>query len=420
MIWLSARPSAKILCPKDVPPPNSPCSPSPALERCGYDKFCKTFAGSGTCLHAATWAECVVGVGGSPWLLSRHPREGTWRISEEGLRNERKPSRRARRPSRSPSSSTSTSSSPSTSRSHEVVTTLNARYRAGRPSNDPASAGVVLHALNAQLGKALNSPWLSSIRSQRVSCVIANARLPFIYHGALHDQRCSYQTPGFVINTAAVKRAFLCAYSNDGGTNGPGKSCPANWRAAAVAYPNKCRPGCPSETNPSRQHHLARLNLSVVGLDLSRAMLGHESRVAEMASKLSHRDLSLAASLDRARLAMQGHRNQYNEVVLAADMLNSLLPGAIEAVYMLPHTTITDAVVAFAKQAHKKRNVTVGAPHSADNDTRLARSVHSRLLLHFNLTAQQLPLLELNMSDRVAPFRLAPPLQSAAQGTSMP
>ena len=41
----------------------------------------------------------------------------------------------------------------------------------------------------------------------------------------------------------------------------------------------------------------------------------------------------------------------------------------------------------------------------------LARAVHAQLLRHFNLTAQQLPLLELNISEivgRCARFRLSP------------
>ena len=111
-------------------------------------------------------------------------------------------------------------------------------------------------------------------------------------------------------------------------------------------------------------------------------------------------------------------RNQYNELVLAADTLNSLLgPTVIEAVYMLPHTAITDAVLAYANYVHERRNVTAIrnprlAEYRAGSGAELARSVHSRLLRHFNLTAQQLPLLELNISDRVAPFRPASPLRS--------
>ena len=278
-----------------------------------------------------------------------------------------------------------------------MVSALNVRFRAGTPSDDPASAGVVLHALNRQLGVE-PSPWLSPKTQDRVSCVVANARLPFIYHGALHDPFASYQTPGFVLRSSAVKRALLCAYEHDGGTNG--KRCPGNWRAAAS--PNRCTPGCPSETNPGRQG-------SVVGLNISQAMLLHEERVARLAASMpSDERASPAASLERARLVMQLQHNQYNELVLAADTYNSLLPGTIEAVYMLPQTTITDAIVAGAKLMRERRNETVRPPRSAKNDARVARLVHAQLLRRFNLTAQQLPLLELNISNRAAPFRLAP------------
>ena len=43
-------------------------------------------------------------------------------------------------------------------------------------------------------------------------------------------------------------------------------------------------------------------------------------------------------------------------------------------------------------------------------DEKDGKRVHAQLLHRFNLTAQQLPLLELNISDRAAPFRLAPRL----------
>ena len=88
--------------------------------------------------------------------------------------------------------------------------------------------------------------------------------------------------------------ALLCAYEHDGGTNG--KRSPGNWRAAAS--PNKCTPGCPSETNPGRQG-------SVVGLNISQAMLLHEERVARLAASMpSDERASPAASLERARLVM--------------------------------------------------------------------------------------------------------------------
>ena len=274
----------------------------------------------------------------------------------------------------------------------DVVSALNARFRAGTPSDDPASAGVVLHALNKQLGVE-PLPWLS--RHSRVSCFIANARVPFIYHGALHNPFASYQTSGFVLRSSVVKRALLCAYPADGGTNG--KKCPRNWRAAAS--PNKCTPGCPSETNPGRHG-------SVVGLNLSQAMFLHEERLAWLSASLPSDEE--ASSLERARLTIR-----HNELVLAADTYNSHLPGAIEAVYMLPHTTTTDGFIAKVKLWYEHHNETAWPFRSAENEEKLARSVHTQLLRHFNLTAQQLPLLKLNISDRVAPFRLAPRLTGA-------
>jgi len=279
-----------------------------------------------------------------------------------------------------------------------IVSALNARFQAGTVNDDPASAGVVLHGLNPQLGKG-PAPWLSSERAARVSCVIANARLPFIFHGWRRNP--NQRSPGFVMRPSVVQRALLCAYGHDGSTDG--MNCPAGgWRAS----PNKCTPGCPSQTNPGRDG-------SFVGLNLSQAMLVHEERVAQLAARMpsderaSH-GASPADSLERARLVMQQQHDQYNELVLAADTCNSLLPGTIEAVYMLPHTTITDAMLASAKRAREIRNETVWPPYPEENDEKLARLVHAQLLHRFNLTAQQLPLLELNISDRAAPFRLAP------------
>jgi hypothetical protein len=206
-----------------------------------------------------------------------------------------------------------------------IVSALNARFRAGTVSDDPAAAGVVLHGLNYQLGTVrpwLSSgpndlaaisaqPWLSSERGARVSCVIANARLPFIWHGWRREPYL--RSPGFVLRSSVVKRALLCAYGHDASTDGI--RCPGNWRAS----PNKCTPGCPSETNPGRDG-------SVVGLNLSQAMLLHEERVAKLSARLpSDKSASPAASLERARLVMQQEMDQYNELVLAADTCNSLL-----------------------------------------------------------------------------------------------
>ena len=87
-------------------------------------------------------------------------------------------------------------------------------------------------------------------------------------------------------------------------------------------------------------------------------------------------------------------RPQYNELVLAADILNSLLPSAIEAVYVRPCTTN-------ACRSKGQSSSGGAAAHAG------ARAVHASLLRHLNRTAQQLPLLELETSNLVAPFRRA-------------
>ena len=80
-------------------------------------------------------------------------------------------------------------STPCSSRSSEgaadVVSALNARFRAGRPSDDPASAGVVVHAIdNRDQARGLALIWRPNTRmGQIVSCSLMNAELPFIYAG---------------------------------------------------------------------------------------------------------------------------------------------------------------------------------------------------------------------------------------------
>ena len=118
----------------------------------------------------------------------------------------------------------------------DVVSALNARFRAGTPSDDPASAGVVIHALNPQLGLG-ELPWESRASSQIVSCSIINAQLPFLWHGEGSGIGGAFgfgggQLPGLVLSSSAVKRALLCSYPDDGCTNG--RLCPADWRSSDV------------------------------------------------------------------------------------------------------------------------------------------------------------------------------------------
>ena len=70
----------------------------------------------------------------------------------------------------------------------DLVSALNARFRAGTPSDDPASAGVVVHAIDnrdQQFIKGLGPGGLiwrpNTQMGQMVSCSLMNAQLQFIY-----------------------------------------------------------------------------------------------------------------------------------------------------------------------------------------------------------------------------------------------
>ena len=78
---------------------------------------------------------------------------------------------------------------------------------------------------------------IASTMGQVVSCSVMNAQLPFLYMG-----QANYGQAGFVLSSAAVKRALLCSYPWDSWTML--LDCPFNWRLS-----DTCVPGCPSEAN---------------------------------------------------------------------------------------------------------------------------------------------------------------------------
>ena len=295
----------------------------------------------------------------------------------------------------------------------DVVSTLNARFRAGTPSDDPASAGVVVHRLDdrdAHLATTQLGFWHrnTTAKGQIVSCSIMNAQLPFLSvgHNVPHASRPI--SPGFVLRPSAVKRALLCSYPYDACTNKA--LCPTDWRSS-----DTCVPGCPSAANPRLERLSTRAQACQVcvkynfprpRLSLSQTMLLHQSRVANgephgWPSTRRHEGESPAATLERARLAMKQELNQHNELVLAADTLSA---SAIEAVYMLPHVALTYAFTQkFTRAFASRQNQSL--QKDQEDQTFLARSVHTYLLRYSSRRAQQLPLLELDISNPVAPFR---------------
>ena len=311
--------------------------------------------------------------------------------------------------------------SKASARADVVASALNARFRAGRPSDDPASAGVVVHALDvrdSQLRRQLGVPGLiwrpHTPTGQLVSCSVINAQLPFAYKGAgKHGQA------GFVLSSSAVKRALLCSYPWDSWTYMLG--CPTNWRSS-----DTCVPGCPSEANQGLVPRVSRAltelqcsedprkckaaagsspagreTFSTGAVEMQEIWDGRErfrtrARAQNSSSPTVWPRLSLSQTMHlhqrhvRSALSELGGKlpalqrlNPYNELVLAADTLNSLLPKAIVAVYMP-----ANANHVFRSSAH---------------------AVHADLLRSLNRTAQQLPLLELDMTNSLVPFRVAAP-----------
>ena len=320
---------------------------------------------------------------------------------------------------------------PCSSRSSEgaadVVSALNARFRAGRPSDDPALAGVVVHATDSrdqQLIKGLGPGGMvwrpETTAGQIVSCSMMNAQLPFLYTHLpflyTHGQA------GFVLSSAAVKHALLCSYPWDAGS--VSLICPADWRSS-----DTCVPGCNSEANQGlvprlrrafaalqcsenpRKCKPAELNFTTAriagrfntfktgAIEYREIMAGKRAFARTRNSSTPSRvwpSLSLTQTmhLHKKHLHASKLRPQYNELVLAADILNSLLPSAIEAVYVRPCTTMINC-------RSKGQGSSGGAAAHAG-----AIAVQASLLRHLNRTAQELPLLELNTSNLVEPFRL--------------
>ena len=84
-------------------------------------------------------------------------------------------------------------------------------------------------------------------------------------------------------------------------------------------------------------------------------------------------------------MELQHQANSYNEVVLSTKAYDAGLPGTLEAVFFLS----TDEC------------------HNLDTCEPKARKVHADFLAKFKVSAAQVPLLSLNVSDAKLPFSCA-------------
>ena len=184
---------------------------------------------------------------------------------------------------------------------------------------------------------------------------------------------------GVVLSSAAVKRALLCSYPWDAWSDI--SLCPSNWRSS-----DTCVPGCSSEANqglvPRVRRALAKLqcaenpreckpaelvfttariagrrfNTFTTGTIETMEIRAGQRRFARTRNSSTPRvwpSLSLTQTMHLHKRHLHASKlrplttrqfanalsTQYNELVLAADILNSLLPSAIEAVYVRPCKT---------------------------------------------------------------------------------
>ena len=236
----------------------------------------------------------------------------------------------------------------------EVAARLNARFRLGRPSNDLAAAGVLLHQLDGYEDQ--KQPWLPCDMGDgpKGACSVYQAAH---WSGSLVNkaQRGVYATchGGLVFAPVPAASAVECAYPRDGSTQGKGCSpwCTGVRANGLTSEPNGC--------------------------------------------------CWPAAQLERMLVEAASHgsdRNGHNEVVVDAKEIARQLPHSIEAFVF--HRTCHGTAV-----GQKDGKGALVADYGARREA--ARTNHAAFVASFpGLDAAAVPLLELDLaSGSDSPFR---------------
>ena len=240
---------------------------------------------------------------------------------------------------------------------------LNDKYRRGVAGHSLETAGVLLHQFDTidsyDPSKANGPSWVLSTESpqwsDRISAVLLNEQLR-----NAHSVNPLYSdvTAGVVFHPEFVD--VLCSYSSDGGSQHvkcfpPGRS-------------TSCTPGCSNTALGPRSAHKAWWGVREVG-----AMLGEQLREAN-----------------------RGAEKRYNEIILDAFEFRKNLPDAIAAVFFIG----TDAHMHCNSENHWAK----AYGHCED----YARKAHADFLRRYDKTADDVPLLRLDVHTKVeSPFSLA-------------
>jgi len=170
---------------------------------------------------------------------------------------------------------------------------------------------------------------------------------------------------GFVLSPALLSGdgGLLCSYDHDGGT--------MQRKCNPVGVSSRCIPGCYRE-------------------GVNGGSVWCRRGWTEWPCAFRPGDLSLMLETQRnnAKWKAGDPQQWYNELILSERSYSRALPSSIQAVFYIR-----------ARTCHSENWAAQG-----DKCESYARAMHARLTRHFGLTAEQLPLLRLDLRDFDTPF----------------
>lgn len=223
---------------------------------------------------------------------------------------------------------------------------LNERFVAGTVSDDLKKAGILVHQTDTIDGYWDDIPpyhhdrWLptnSEKFSDRAAAAVINAELPYMF---------STSAVGYVLNPDAMQTGFYCACAYDCNSMGnlENHGCNSNKSIGRTVY---------GSLKEMMKSHLTRLKYG----------WGHYNSFLDFCVWGEH------TINDRSGC-------QYNELIMNADVWRENMPQVIEA-FFYPVNGVVDT--------------SEGTPEDA-------RSIHQSFLLEYGLTADDVPLLEFDVS----------------------
>jgi len=251
-----------------------------------------------------------------------------------------------------------------------VVDAINNRFASGQPSNNLTMAGVLIHQFDSTEGgdDAMDERWLPCPKTcyghacwcasvgDRWSTSMVNTYTP---RTSLNELILFSKRAGGLI--VSPNNTVLCSYPQDGAT-----------ADRVCDQPGACIPGCYTEV----------LNHSTPKPcwcdEIAPAWSCPISPSTNRTSPCAWKPTDLAQMMQR-----QAQVNTYNEVIVATSEYAAGLPHSLDAIFFLASAEC----------------------HAAPNCEPLARSTHAAVLAKYNLTADRLPLLSLNVTEPMRPFQ---------------